>query len=86
MRAQYTCTISQARRIVVVTWVAAFLLAIPMLFTQVNKLKYQFLIIKINMKKYSLNYILFNLIFLLYLFIYIQLLIFIFIYISKYIY
>ncbi|KAK0076159.1 hypothetical protein PV326_011022, partial [Microctonus aethiopoides] len=37
MRAQYTCTISQARRIVVVTWVAAFLLAIPMLFTQIHK-------------------------------------------------
>ncbi|KAF7995618.1 hypothetical protein HCN44_006725 [Aphidius gifuensis] len=37
MRAQYTCTISQARRIVMVTWAASFLLAIPMLFTQRHK-------------------------------------------------
>ncbi|XP_046477360.1 galanin receptor type 1 [Neodiprion pinetum] len=34
MRAQYTCTISQARRIVIMTWITSFLLAIPILFTQ----------------------------------------------------
>ncbi|XP_011338045.1 QRFP-like peptide receptor isoform X2 [Ooceraea biroi] len=37
MRAQYTCTISQARKIVIMTWIAAFLLGIPMLFTQTHK-------------------------------------------------
>ncbi|XP_066597549.1 QRFP-like peptide receptor [Prorops nasuta] len=37
MRAQYTCTISQARRIVIITWIASFLLGIPMLFTQRHK-------------------------------------------------
>ncbi|OAD54971.1 Vasopressin V1a receptor [Eufriesea mexicana] len=37
MRAQYTCTISQARKIVITTWVASFLLGIPMIFTQTHK-------------------------------------------------
>ncbi|XP_020292673.1 pyroglutamylated RFamide peptide receptor-like isoform X2 [Pseudomyrmex gracilis] len=37
MRAQYTCTISQARKIVIITWIAAFLLGIPMAFTQTHK-------------------------------------------------
>ncbi|KOC68526.1 Pyroglutamylated RFamide peptide receptor [Habropoda laboriosa] len=37
MRAQYTCTISQARKIVIITWVASFLLGIPMIFTQAHK-------------------------------------------------
>ncbi|XP_032664076.1 QRFP-like peptide receptor isoform X1 [Odontomachus brunneus] len=37
MRAQYTCTISQARRIVIITWIAAFLLGIPIVFTQMHK-------------------------------------------------
>ncbi|XP_076679790.1 pyroglutamylated RF-amide peptide receptor isoform X5 [Andrena cerasifolii] len=37
MRAQYTCTISQARRIVIATWVTSFLLGIPMIFTQTHK-------------------------------------------------
>ncbi|XP_012270260.1 QRFP-like peptide receptor [Orussus abietinus] len=37
MRAQYTCTISQARRIVTMTWVLSFLLAIPIVFTQTHK-------------------------------------------------
>ncbi|XP_029677270.1 QRFP-like peptide receptor isoform X1 [Formica exsecta] len=37
MRAQYTCTISQARRIVIITWIASFLLGIPMIFTQTHK-------------------------------------------------
>ncbi|XP_043664402.1 QRFP-like peptide receptor isoform X3 [Vespula pensylvanica] len=37
MRAQYTCTISQARRIVIITWAASFLLGIPMVFTQRHK-------------------------------------------------
>nr|XP_012223247.1 PREDICTED: pyroglutamylated RFamide peptide receptor-like isoform X3 [Linepithema humile]XP_012223248.1 PREDICTED: pyroglutamylated RFamide peptide receptor-like isoform X3 [Linepithema humile] len=37
MRAQYTCTISQARKIVIITWIAAFLLGIPMVFTQTHK-------------------------------------------------
>ncbi|XP_043280555.1 QRFP-like peptide receptor [Venturia canescens] len=37
MRAQYTCTISQARRIVMITWAMSFLLAVPMLFTQRHK-------------------------------------------------
>lgn len=36
MRAQYTCTISQARKIVITTWVVSFLLGIPMIFTQVR--------------------------------------------------
>jgi len=30
------CTISQARKIVIITWIAAFLLGIPMMFTQVR--------------------------------------------------
>ncbi|KYM82922.1 Pyroglutamylated RFamide peptide receptor [Atta colombica] len=37
MRAQYICTISQARKIVIITWIAAFLLGVPMTFTQLNK-------------------------------------------------
>ncbi|XP_033176875.1 QRFP-like peptide receptor isoform X3 [Bombus impatiens] len=37
MRAQYTCTISQARKIVITTWVVSFLLGIPMIFTQTHK-------------------------------------------------
>ncbi|KAG7210800.1 hypothetical protein KM043_012291 [Ampulex compressa] len=37
MRAQYTCTISQARKIVVITWAASFLLGIPIIFTQSHK-------------------------------------------------
>ncbi|XP_076751230.1 QRFP-like peptide receptor isoform X5 [Xylocopa sonorina] len=37
MRAQYTCTISQARKIVIITWAASFLLGIPMIFTQTHK-------------------------------------------------
>ncbi|XP_053599069.1 QRFP-like peptide receptor [Microplitis demolitor] len=37
MRAQYTCTISQARRIVIATWTASFFLAIPIIFTQIHK-------------------------------------------------
>ncbi|XP_015185570.1 PREDICTED: galanin receptor type 1-like isoform X1 [Polistes dominula] len=37
MRAQYTCTISQARKIVIITWAASFLLGIPMVFTQRHK-------------------------------------------------
>ncbi|KYQ58994.1 Pyroglutamylated RFamide peptide receptor [Trachymyrmex zeteki] len=37
MRAQYICTISQARKIVIITWIAAFLLGIPMTFTQTHK-------------------------------------------------
>lgn len=37
MRAQYTCTISQARKIVIITWIASFLLGIPMIFTQTHK-------------------------------------------------
>ncbi|XP_071568210.1 QRFP-like peptide receptor isoform X3 [Temnothorax nylanderi] len=37
MRAQYMCTISQARRIVIITWIAAFLLGIPMMFTQTHR-------------------------------------------------
>ncbi|XP_076292381.1 QRFP-like peptide receptor isoform X2 [Lasioglossum baleicum] len=37
MRAQYTCTISQARKIVIITWVVSFLLGIPMIFTQTHK-------------------------------------------------
>ncbi|XP_026675318.1 QRFP-like peptide receptor isoform X3 [Ceratina calcarata] len=37
MKAQYTCTISQARKIVIITWVASFLLGIPMIFTQTHK-------------------------------------------------
>ncbi|XP_063984916.1 pyroglutamylated RF-amide peptide receptor-like isoform X2 [Diachasmimorpha longicaudata] len=37
MKAQYTCTISQARRIVVITWFASFLLAIPIWFAQTHK-------------------------------------------------
>ncbi|XP_048513777.1 QRFP-like peptide receptor isoform X2 [Athalia rosae] len=37
MRAQYTCTISQARRIVIMTWITSFLLAIPIIFTQRHK-------------------------------------------------
>lgn len=35
IRAQYVCTISQARRIIIATWIAAFLLAVPILFAQV---------------------------------------------------
>ncbi|XP_060828422.1 QRFP-like peptide receptor isoform X3 [Bombus pascuorum] len=37
MRAQYTCTISQARKIVITTWAVSFLLGIPMIFTQTHK-------------------------------------------------
>ncbi|XP_014469814.1 PREDICTED: pyroglutamylated RFamide peptide receptor-like isoform X4 [Dinoponera quadriceps] len=37
MRAQYTCTISQARKIVIITWIAAFLLGIPIVFTQMHR-------------------------------------------------
>lgn len=36
MRAQYVCTISQARRIIIGTWISAFLLAVPILFAQVH--------------------------------------------------
>ncbi|EEB11707.1 Orexin receptor type, putative [Pediculus humanus corporis] len=35
MKAQYICTISQARRIITATWISAFLLAVPILFAQV---------------------------------------------------
>ncbi|XP_024941377.1 QRFP-like peptide receptor isoform X2 [Cephus cinctus] len=37
MRAQYTCTISQARKIVIITWIMSFLLAVPIIFTQRHK-------------------------------------------------
>ncbi|CAD6217354.1 GSCOCG00004802001-RA-CDS [Cotesia congregata] len=37
MRAHYTCTISQARRIVIATWTASFFLAIPIILTQIHK-------------------------------------------------
>ncbi|XP_015116772.1 QRFP-like peptide receptor isoform X1 [Diachasma alloeum] len=37
MRAQYTCTISQARRIVLITWFASFFLAVPIWFAQTHK-------------------------------------------------
>ncbi|XP_033217752.1 QRFP-like peptide receptor isoform X2 [Belonocnema kinseyi] len=37
MRAQYICTISQARRIVIIVWFASFILAIPMAFIQIHK-------------------------------------------------
>ncbi|KAI4497972.1 hypothetical protein M0802_006796, partial [Mischocyttarus mexicanus] len=37
MRAQYMCTISQARKIVIITWAASFLLGVPMVFTQRHK-------------------------------------------------
>ncbi|XP_034951463.1 QRFP-like peptide receptor isoform X2 [Chelonus insularis] len=37
MRAQYVCTISQARKIVSVTWVVSLFLAIPMIFAQRHK-------------------------------------------------
>ncbi|XP_063237275.1 QRFP-like peptide receptor isoform X2 [Bacillus rossius redtenbacheri] len=36
MKAKYLCTISQARKIILCIWVAAFLLAVPMLFAQVH--------------------------------------------------
>ncbi|XP_067005355.2 QRFP-like peptide receptor [Anabrus simplex] len=36
MRAKYKCTISQARRIVIVIWAASFTLAVSMLFVQVH--------------------------------------------------
>nr|CAD7443055.1 unnamed protein product [Timema bartmani] len=34
MKAKYICTISQARRIILCTWAASFLLAVPILFAQ----------------------------------------------------
>lgn len=37
MRAQYICTISQARRIVIIVWCGSFILAIPMIFVQIHK-------------------------------------------------
>ncbi|XP_070528737.1 QRFP-like peptide receptor isoform X2 [Cardiocondyla obscurior] len=37
MRAQYVCTISQARKIVIITWIASFMLGVPMMFTQTHK-------------------------------------------------
>ncbi|KAL1128998.1 hypothetical protein AAG570_013530 [Ranatra chinensis] len=36
MKAKYVCTISQARRIIIATWIASFLLAVPILFVQVQ--------------------------------------------------
>ncbi|KAF6202753.1 hypothetical protein GE061_003155 [Apolygus lucorum] len=36
MKAKYVCTIRQARKIIISTWVSSFLLAIPILFLQVH--------------------------------------------------
>ncbi|GLV43048.1 RYamide receptor [Carabus blaptoides fortunei] len=36
MKAKYICTISHARRIILVTWVLSFILAVPILFAQVQ--------------------------------------------------
>ncbi|XP_075224448.1 QRFP-like peptide receptor isoform X2 [Lycorma delicatula] len=36
MRAKYVCTISQARKIIIAIWIASFLLAVPILFIQVQ--------------------------------------------------
>ncbi|KAG8234401.1 hypothetical protein J437_LFUL014659, partial [Ladona fulva] len=36
MKAKYTCTVGQATKIVVCTWAASFLLAVPILFAQVH--------------------------------------------------
>ncbi|KAK9507620.1 hypothetical protein O3M35_007439 [Rhynocoris fuscipes] len=36
MRAKYICTISQAKKIIFTTWISSFLLALPILFVQVQ--------------------------------------------------
>lgn len=36
MKAKYLCTISQARKIILATWAASFLLAVPILFVQIQ--------------------------------------------------
>jgi hypothetical protein len=36
LKAQYLCTISKAKKTVLVTWTSAFLLAIPILWVQVR--------------------------------------------------
>ncbi|XP_014285975.1 QRFP-like peptide receptor isoform X2 [Halyomorpha halys] len=38
MKAKYVCTISQAKKIIIATWGASFLLAVPILFVQVHML------------------------------------------------
>ena len=38
LKAQYLCTISKAKKTVLVTWTSAFILALPILWVQVCKL------------------------------------------------
>lgn len=57
MRAQYLCTLSQARKVITATWIASFALAMPTLWIQVILPKILFYLITIHpvqVKKYSL--------------------------------
>jgi len=40
MRAQYLCTLSQARKVITATWITSFALATPTLWIQVSKIPY----------------------------------------------
>lgn len=39
LKAQYLCTISKAQKTVLVAWIAAFILGVPIIFVQVGQLQ-----------------------------------------------